>query len=97
MVLLLIININYPDVYAHVRFIFVDFTFIWSVVFFVSTTLILIFKPDRDSDNIDDDYEDHKYGLKEIYLQLWKILKIGHVRMICFIFLTCEVGTCLHT
>ena len=74
-----------------------DSVLIWAIVFFASTTLILIFKKEASPATANVvDYDDHGLGLKESYTRLWQIIKTAPVRKIALIFFFYEASYSHH-
>lgn len=61
----------------------------WGITFMVLSTLIALFKKEKDS-TLDDDYL--KSNIFQNYLQLWNILKIRNVQILAAALITGEVN-----
>lgn len=75
---------------------FSDFTFFLSVLFLVTTTLILKFKEEKRDEDIEIDLtkvETNRHAnVKETYMHLWRILKIRIIQMMITFILTWHVS-----
>jgi len=81
-----------PTSTSGLRFLYcLGFALFWSIVFIVSSTLIFIFKKDNSLD-ITEDHGESRLGLKESYIRLWQIVKIGPVQQLCFLLLTYQLS-----
>ena len=66
----------------------------FGIVFIITTTLILVYKHEKSTDNWHEDSENsHKEALtfKDTYKLVWKILNIGCVKKLAFIIFTSKV------
>ena len=66
-----------------------DFLLCWGLIFIVTTTLVWIFKHEKDMRNSDDDV---KHGVTEAYKTAWKIVCLPNVQQLIIILLTIKVG-----
>ena len=65
-----------------------DYLFFWGLVFIVTTSLLWIFKHEKDV--IDDD-EILRNGVAKTYLTAWKIIRLPNVRQYIVVLLTVKV------
>jgi len=66
---------------------FSGFLYFWSIVFVVTTTLVMVLKSEEKSD------EDEKLDLVQSYVGLWHIIKLKNVKRLILFLLTCKVST----
>lgn len=58
----------------------------WGIIFFITTTLVLIFKSEKEERNPE------TYGIKETYTMLYSILRLRNVWLIVGLLLTCKIA-----
>lgn len=65
-----------------------DFLLFWGFVFIATTTMVWIFKHEKDSGV---DHTKHKKGVMDTYHTAWKIICLPNVRQLTLILLTIKV------
>ncbi|RWS09377.1 acetyl-coenzyme A transporter-like protein [Dinothrombium tinctorium] len=65
-----------------------SFLYFWSIVFLITTTLIMLFKHES---NVDPEHESD-LGVVETYSMLYRILRLKSVQLFVVILLTCKIG-----
>ena len=65
-----------------------DFMFFWSIIFFISTTLVMMFKKEK----CDIASSDQSGGVYATYKQLFQILSLPNVMQYVIILLTCKMS-----
>ena len=71
---------------------FSDFIFFWAIMFVVTTTLVLLFKREVDTDDIENNNE-RKLSIKETYGYLWKIIRMRPIQEIALFLFTWQVSS----
>ena len=72
---------------------FPGFLYFWGVVFIITTTLVTIFKKEKnDPRSVDNESEQ---TVSEMYVLLWKVVRLPTVVSLGVILLTCKVRTVL--
>lgn len=66
------------------------FLWFWGIVFLVTTTLVAIFK--REKDEVKENVDHPDYGLGETYHMLWKIITMKPVMVLSAVLLTVKVS-----
>ncbi|KAK2716881.1 acetyl-coenzyme A transporter 1-like [Artemia franciscana] len=75
-----------------------SFLSFWGVVFMITTTLVWLFKTEKESnEHLIEDEKDHEEveeerGVKETYKLLWHIIKLPSVKILAVFLLTCKIG-----
>lgn len=70
-----------------------SFMGIWSIIYFVCTTLLLIFKNEEDEPGAENgDGEKNNNSIVSSYLRLWDILKLPSVRKCVLFYFTSSVS-----
>jgi len=69
-------------------FVFTDIVFLWGVVFLLITTLVTIFKKEKDTR-----LEDVKINIFQNYKLIWSLLKLSSMRVFLIAVLTSTVST----
>ena len=76
-----------------------SFLYFWGVVFFVSTTLVMLFKREnrRSSHSANhqadhDEVEGNEMGIMQTYSMLYKIIRLKAVQLFVLILFTCKIG-----
>lgn len=67
----------------------IDLLYTWGIIFILLTTLIGIFKKEKDNIYIEDNHE--KIKVVQNYLLLWDILKLPSVRILAILLVTSKV------
>ncbi|ESO06889.1 hypothetical protein HELRODRAFT_77129 [Helobdella robusta] len=66
---------------------FSGFLLVWGVIFLLTTTLVFLFKSERDELR-----EHEKHSIKKVYQLLWEIVQLRSVFTLMFILLTIKIG-----
>ncbi|KAK2717047.1 hypothetical protein QYM36_007257 [Artemia franciscana] len=75
-----------------------SFLFFWGVAFMIATTLVWLFKTEKESnEHLIENEKDHEEveeerGVKETYKLLWHIIKLPRVKILAVFLLTCKIG-----
>lgn len=67
----------------------IDLLYTWGIIFILLTTLIGIFKKEKDNIYIEDNHE--RIKVVQNYLLLWDILKLPSVRILAILLITSKV------
>ncbi|KAL3185785.1 hypothetical protein MRX96_028678 [Rhipicephalus microplus] len=68
------------------------FLYFWGIVFMVTTTLVALFKHERDKSATDEDDGHPDLGIAQTYKMALRIFHLPSVRTFCIFLFTCKVG-----
>jgi len=71
--------------------IFIGLLYGWGIIFILITTLVGVFKKEKDNAYFDDDHD--KINVFQNYPLLWDILKLPSIRILAVILITSKVFT----